>query len=214
MKNLDELAAQYATYAKFATRKSAEEFATSRLAAVGNLCTRAPETHLAEMTTVYYGKDGYTRNPNGREFGSGKVGQVAHLGFFIPFPKYRDLYDSTLDEVKLTIQKRNPGGYYGEDVLLEADLVAPEAQAPYTPRASVPTQMSINYGEYDTFENAEDSYLARNEPRNDPKIAAMQRNFFSALQVPTRFYIFKVIANIDSAQKTSVKTGMLFKPAK
>lgn len=214
MKNLDELAGQYATYAKFATRKAAEEYAVSRLAAVGNLCTRAPETHLAELTNAYYGKDGYTRNPNGREYGSGKVGQVAHLGFFIPFPKYKDLYDSTLDEVKLTIQGRLPIGYYGEDLAVETDLVAPETQAPYTPRATVPAQMSINYGEYDTFENAEDSYLSRHIPRNDPKIAAMQRNFFSALQVPTRFYIFKVIANIDGAQKTGVKTAMLSKPGK
>jgi hypothetical protein len=214
MKNLDELASQYATYAKFATRKAAEEFVQTRLNAVRNLCTRAPETHLAEMTSSYYGKDGYTKNPTGKEFGSGQVGQVAHLGLFIPIPKYRDIYDSTLEEVKSTIQKRNSAGYYGEDLLVEADLISPEIQTPFTPRAAEPSQMSINYGEYDTFENAEDSYLARNERRNDPRIAAMQRNFFSALQVPTRFYIFKVIANIDGAQQTTVKTAMLSKPAK
>jgi hypothetical protein len=212
MRNVDELASQYASYAKFGNRKAAEDFVQNRLAAVKSLCTRTPETHLAELTTSYYGRDGYTKNPSGREFGSGAVGQVAHLGLFIPFPKYRDLYDSTLDEVKLTIQKRNSIGYYGEDVLVETDLILPETQTPFTPRASEPSQMSINYGEYDTFENAEDSYLARHEPRNDPKIAAMQRNFFSALQVPTRFYIFKVIANIDGAQKKeTVKMAMLSK---
>jgi hypothetical protein len=166
------------------------------------------------MTSSYYGKDGYTKNPTGKEFGSGQVGQVAHLGLFIPIPKYREIYDSTLEEVKSTIQKRNSAGYYGEDLLVEADLISPEIQTPFTPRAAEPSQMSINYGEYDTFENAEDSYLARNERRNDPRIAAMQRNFFSALQVPTRFYIFKVIANIDGAQQTTVKTAMLSKPAK
>jgi hypothetical protein len=214
MKNLDELASQYATYAKFATRKAAEEFVQARLTAVRNLCTRAPETHLAEMTSSFYGKDGHTKNPTGREYGSGQVGQVAHLGFFIPYPKYRELYDSTLEEVKFTIQKRNSAGYYGEDLLVETDLISPESQTPFTPRATEPSQMSINYGEYDTFENAEDSYLARHEPRNDPKIAAMQRNFFSALQVPTRFYIFKVIANFDGAQKTTVKTAMLSRLAK
>jgi hypothetical protein len=215
MRNVDELASQYASYAKFGTRKTAEEFVQTRLAAVKSLCTRTPETHLAELTSSYYGREGYTRNPSGREFGSGAIGQVAHLGLFIPFPKYRDIYDSTLEEVKLTIQKRNSTGYYGEDLLVETDVLSPEEQTPFTPRATVPSQMSINYGEYDTFENAEDSYLARNEPRNDPKITAMQRNFFSALQVPTRFYIFKVIANIDGAQKKdSVKTAMLSRQAK
>jgi hypothetical protein len=215
LKNIDELASQYATYAKFTTRRAAEEFTANRLATVKSLCSRTPETHLAEMTAVYFGRDGFTKNPTGMEYGSGLVGQVAHLGFFIPFPKYRDLYDSTLDEVKLTIQKRNPLGYYGEDLMVETDVPTPEAQSPYTPRATVPAQMSINYGEYNTFENAEDSYIARNEPRNDPKIVALQRNFFSALQVPTRFYIFKVIANIDGAQKKdNVRTAVLTKPAK
>lgn len=211
LKNVDELASQYASYTKFANRRLAESFVQERLAAVKNICSRTPETHLAEMTVSYYGREGHTKNPTGMEYGSERIGQVAHIGFFIPFPKYRELYESTLDEVKQTIQRRNPIGYMGEDVLVETEVVSPEKQTPFTPRATVLSQMSINYGEYDTFENAEDSYIARNEPRNDPKITALQRNFFSALQVPTRFYIFKVIANTNGTKRDSMKTALAIK---
>jgi hypothetical protein len=56
--------------------------------------------------------------------------------------------------------------------------------------------MSFNYGEYNTMEDAEDSYIDREET-NNPKLVTMERIFYSALQVPTRFYIFQVIDNLN-----------------
>lgn len=194
LRNLDELASQYATYTKFSDRKSAEQFLKTRLEKVKDFCIRTPETHLVKMTDTYYGLNGYTKTAKGLEFGKGKVGQVAHIGLFIPFPDYRQTYDSTLREIKLLTQKRASQGYLGEDLTEEVDLLPLKQQSPYSPRATVPSRMSINYGEYETFENAEDSYVTRNQNPN-PKTSILQRNFFSVLQVPTRFYIFKVISN-------------------
>jgi hypothetical protein len=62
--------------------------------------------------------------------------------------------------------------------------------------------MSFNYGEYNTMQDAEDSYIAREE-KNDPKLVTMERIFYSSLQVPTRFYIFQVTQNISGRNSAS-----------
>lgn len=194
LKNLDDLALQYASYTKFTNRSKLEQFHRNRLSKIQGFCSRPPESHLVQLTDAYFGKTGYSKSAKGLEFGKGKVGQVAHIGLFIPFPEYRPSYDATLREVKALVQQRNPAGYIGEDLAVEVDLIAPKLQAPYSPRATIPSPMSVNYGEYETFENAEDAYVTRNS-KPDAKVSILQRSFFSVLQVPTRFYIFKVIGN-------------------
>ena len=128
------------------------------------------------------------------EFGASKTGQIAHIGLFIPAPEYSQEYLDALYRVKEATVTRKPAGYLGDDLLLEDSIGNPLAQAPYTPRPNKPASMSVNYGEYETLENAEDSYIDRAEPGN-PELVALERIFFSTLQVPTRFYIFQVIGN-------------------
>lgn len=193
LRNVDPLTLQYATYAKFNDRAAAEQFLADRLAKLTPLCRRAPEVHLARLTHAF-SPEGVSDHPNGLEYGRERTGQIAHLGLFVPFPKYRREYDDVLYETKVLTRDLKPAGYIGEDVLVETELVRPEVQAPYTPRALEPERMSLNYGEYQTMENAEDSYIKRQES-GDPKLVTMERVFFSTLQVPTRFYIFQVIGN-------------------
>jgi hypothetical protein len=128
------------------------------------------------------------------EFGAGKTGQIAHLGLFVPAPEYTQEYLDALYRVKEYTVNRKPVGYLGDDLLLEDSPGNPNAQAPYTPRPTKNVSMSVNYGEYETLENAEDSYIDRAQPGN-PDLVAIERIFFSTLQVPTRFYIFQVIGN-------------------
>jgi sugar lactone lactonase YvrE len=201
LRNVDELALQYATYAKFADRKTAERLLQLQTAKVRSFCRRDPEVHLAELTDSYF-PEGISDHPTGIEFGAGLTGQIAHLGLFIPLPNYRQQYNDVLHDTKVLTRAKNPSGYIGEDLLVEAELTAPRAQSPYTPRASEPSKMSLNYGEYRTMENAEDSYISRQQSR-DPKLVTMERTFFSSLQVPTRFLIFQVIANYSHATSAS-----------
>src|SRR6266511_628216 len=193
MHNLDALTQQYATYTKFSDRAGAERFMQQRLAKVRPFCRRNPEVHLTALTQSYF-PEGITDRPTGVEFGVTMTGQVAHLGLFIPYPRYHQQYNDVLHETKVFTRDQKPTGYIGEDILIEVDVVPPEAQAPYSPRPPEPSKMSINYGEYLTLENAEDSYVLRRELQ-DPKLITMERVFLSSLQVPTRFYIFQVVGN-------------------
>jgi DNA-binding beta-propeller fold protein YncE len=200
LRNIDGLTLQYATYTKVGSSELAKSLWNARSAAVRAFCRREPEWHIAEVTSAY-APDGITKRPSGLEFGVGKTGQIAHLGLFIPFPSYRQQYQGVLEETKELTRAKKPRGYIGEDVANELGVVEPALQAPYSPRPSEPSVMSINYGEYETMEDAEDSYISRQE-NHDPKLVTMERMFFSALQVPTRFYIFQVIANLGGGAKS------------
>jgi tripartite motif-containing protein 71 len=193
LRNIDPLTQQYASYTKFTDRASAEQALRERAARLHPFLRRPPEVHIAELRHAYF-PGGISDQPRGNEFDVDMTRQVAHLGFFIPFPAYRRAYDDVLQETKVLTRAKQPSGYIGEDLLVETDDVSPPVQTPYSPRATEPARMSINYGEYRTLENAEDAYISRQQIR-DPKLVTMERVFFSALQVPTRFYIFEVIAN-------------------
>ena len=193
LRNIDDLTTQYATYSKFTNAAGAEQLLQQRLGRVQSFCSRPPEVHLAELTNAYF-PEGSTNSPNGLEIGFEKVGQTAHLGLFIPYPRFRAQYEQTLHEVKLVLQGRKSAGYIGEETSIETELLSAKQQTPYSPQAFESSKMSINYGEYDTMENAENAYIVRHA-RPDPKLVHLERNFFSALQVPTRFYLFQVIGN-------------------
>lgn len=196
LRNVDGLTLQYATYTKFTDRAAGERAHAARVAKLRQYCRREPEAHLTKQTEAY-SLAGITSKPTGREYGEGMTGQIAHIGFFIPIPQYRRQYDEVLHETKELTLARKPEGYIGEDLLVELTPAAPHLQAPYSPRPTEPSPMSINYGEYNTMENAEDSYITRQAVR-DQKLVTMERVFFSSLQVPTRFYIFQVIDNYGS----------------
>jgi hypothetical protein len=153
------------------------------------------------VTHAYY-PAGVTEHPTGTEFAPSDTGQVAHIGLFLPFPKYAQQYRDVLHETKVLTREKKPNGYIGEEIAEEVDTPAPERQTPYTPRVTEATRMSINYGEYKTMEDAENSYITRQTER-DPKLVTMERLFFSSLQVPTRFYIFQVLANSGPTQIAS-----------
>ena len=193
LRNIDDLTTQYATYSKFTNVVGAEQLFQQRLTKVQAFVTRPPEVHMAELTNAYF-PEGSTDSPNGLEMGFEKVGQTAHLGLFIPYPRFRAQYEQTLHEVKLVLQGRKSPGYIGEETSIETDLLSTKQQTPYSPQAFEVSKMSINYGEYDTMENAENAYIVRHA-KPDPKLVHLERNFFSALQVPTRFYLFQVIGN-------------------
>lgn len=198
LKNLDRLTYQFATYAKAATAATLESEMRARIAELRPFLRRDPETHITQVTNSYF-KDPNASGRPGTQFGRGQVGQIAHLGLFIGFPEFKAEYDRTLDHVKVFTRDRLPQGYLGEDLAYETEIVAPEAQTPYSPKPIVPAKMSVNYGEYATFEDAEDSYIKRGNDRpSNPAIQAWERIFYSSLQVPTRFFIFKVIANVNS----------------
>lgn len=204
LRNIDELTLQYATYTKFADQASAEKLTQDRVTALAKFCRRTPEVHLTRQTHAYSPVE-ISHQPNGREYAEDRKGQIAHLGMFIPLPRYRAQYEDVLTETKMLTRERKPRGYIGEDLLVELEAPEPARQAPYSPRPQEPSPMSINYGEYNTMEDAEDSYITRQVTR-DPKLVTMERTFFSSLQVPTRFYIFQVIDNYTggpSSQLTS-----------
>ncbi|WP_223642369.1 hypothetical protein [Corallococcus sp. EGB] len=200
--SLDPLALKYATYARFSNAVAAENMLKRRLDAVAPFVRRAPEVHLAVLTSAFT-PDAIVRNPTGRDFAPGKVQQVAHLGMFIPFPKYWEQYEKALDDVKTVTRGRKPAGFLGDDVLVETSAPVPEQQTPYSPRATEAARMSINYGEYDSLEDAENSYVRRHGPVEDPKIAALARVFYGSLQVPARFYIFRVVDNYGPTSSNS-----------
>jgi DNA-binding beta-propeller fold protein YncE len=195
LKNMDTLASQYALYAKTRDRAAAERIIVYATQAVRPFLRRMPETHIAELKRSY-SPAGVTERPQGNEFGAHQNGQVAHLGLFIPFPQFRPEYDRVLHDTKVMTIDQKPRGYIGEDVLDETEALPPEKETPYSPRPVEASPMSFNYGEYNTMEDAEDSYIDREEAHN-PKLVTMERIFYSALQVPTRFYIFQVIDNLS-----------------
>src|SRR5207244_2369237 len=133
-------------------------------------------------------------SPTGKEFGYKEVGQTAHLFFGVPNPSYGQEYFDALTQVKTLSVRRAPQGWLGDDLLSDNVMRDPVKLAPYTPRPTTATTLSVNYAEYTSFENAEDAYLNR-QNADDPSLIELQRVFFSALQVPARFFIFKVIAN-------------------
>jgi hypothetical protein len=207
LRNIDDLATQYATYSKFTNAAGAEQLFQQRLIRLQSFCTRQPEVHLAELTNAYF-PEGSTDRPTGVELATDKVGQTAHLGLFIPYPRFRAQYEQTLHEVKLVLQGRKSSGYIGEETSIETELLSAKQQTPYSPQVFEASKMSINYGEYDTMENAENAYIVRHA-RPDPKLVHLERNFFSALQVPTRFYLFQVIGNYgrpDVAKRNRTQT--------
>lgn len=194
LKNLDEATLQYATYTKFSDKAAAEAVPRARIEEkLLTFCRRPPETHVLKQTDAYFSA-GITDRPNGHDFGEGVNGQIAHIGLFIPIPQYTRQYYEVLHETKNLTRVRRPEGYIGEDLAVEEGPVKPEKQTPYSPRPLELSPMSVNYGEYRTMENAEDSYIVRQEVR-DQKLVTMERTFFSSLQVPTRFFIFQVFDN-------------------
>jgi sugar lactone lactonase YvrE len=198
LRNIDGLTLQYATYSRFKEQAAAERAGQGRIREhLERFCRRPPETHILVQTDAY-SPEAVSSAPSGREYGHGMKGQIAHLGLFIPIPQYVGQYFDVLRETKVLTRQRRPEGYLGEDLLVELASPPPEQQSPYSPRAPEPSPMSVNYGEYRSLKNAEDSYISRQVIR-DQKLVTMERTFFSSLQVPTRFYIFEVIGNVDAA---------------
>lgn len=193
LKNIDPIALQYASYTKFSTSAGANRFLTARIDRVKDLVRRTPESHLVQLEGTYWPK-GVQGKPKGIEFGYKEVGQTAHLFLGLPDPNYGQEYFDALAEVKRLSVQRLPEGWLGDDLLSDNSVRQPERLAPYSPRPTSATTLSVNYGEYKSFENAEDAYLNR-QNSDDPGLIELQRVFFGALQVPARFYIFKVIAN-------------------
>jgi hypothetical protein len=193
LKNIDPVAAQFASYTKFSRGSRSNEFLVARLERIKDLVRRPPESHIVQLDNTFT-PGRRADKPSGKEFGYKTVGQTAHLYLGLPNPQYEQEYFDALAEVKTLMQNRSPPGWFGDDLLSSAAPRAAAQLAPYTPRPRMETTMSINYGEYKTFENAEDAYLNRKQSP-DPTLLELTRIFFSTLQVPVRFYIFKVIAN-------------------
>lgn len=194
MRNVDPATVQYASYTKFRAPAAAQSATAARIAAVRPLLRRDPESHLSQLDRVYT-PGGEKASPTGLELGTKNVGQIAHLGLFLPSPgRVQDYYQSLYD-VKAHTVRRAPRGYIGDDLLIETERSAAHLQAPYSPRPREATRLSFNYGEYQTLEDAEDSYVDRGQART-PELVTLERTFYSALQLPNRFYIFKVIQNV------------------
>ena len=206
LRNIDTLTFHFATYTKGTNRAALEAATASRNQILRGYASRDPEVHTLVLKHTYWGADGGSSKPTGTEYDRDAVGQVAHLGVFVPFNDFRPEYDRTLDHVKVFTRDRLPAGYLGEDVLDGADMSSPNALAPYTPRPFEAARVSVNYGEYETLEDAENSYIKRGEDRpNDPRILAWERMFYSALQVPTRFYIFRVVDSVRGPGRNQVQ---------
>jgi hypothetical protein len=193
LRNIDPVTAQYATYTKYRNPAMAQAAIAARVAAVRALLRRDPESHLSQLDRVYTAA-GEKAGPDGLELGARNVGQIAHLGLFLPSPTRTPDYYKSLYEVKSHTVRRAPRGYIGDELLIETERNAPHVQAPYSPRPREATRLSFNYGEYQTLEDAEDSYVDRGQART-PDLVTLERTFYSALQLPNRFYIFKVIRN-------------------
>ncbi|MHC2295398.1 hypothetical protein [Bradyrhizobium barranii] len=193
LRNIDPIALQYASYTKFSSAAGADRFLAARTDRVKDLVRRTPESHLVQLESTYWPR-GVQSKPKGIEFGYKEVGQTAHLFLGLPDPNYGQEYFDALVEVKRLSVRRVPQGWLGDDLLSDNSAKQPDKLAPYSPRPASATTLSVNYAEYKSFENAEDAYLNR-QNSDDPSLIELQRVFFGALQVPARFYIFKVIAN-------------------
>lgn len=195
LRNIDPYSNQFALYSRASTLEMAKNRCQPGLAGLASLLERPAETHLAKVDNAY-NQSGRITDPLGLEFGAGEVGQIAHLGLFVPFEIHRAEYDRILDLVKMNTVERENTGYMGEDILTEVEPASVEVQNPYTPRPEELVPMSINYGEYTSLENAENAYVLRGQDQTgDARIRYWYRAFFGALQVPHRFYIFEVIGN-------------------
>jgi hypothetical protein len=193
LRNIDPVTSQYATYTKFRSPGAAQAATAARVATVRTFLRRDPESHLSQLDKVYV-PGGEKAVPDGLELGAKNVGQIAHLGLFLPSPGRTQDYYKSLYEVKTHTVRRAPRGYIGDELLIETERNAPHIQAPYSPRPREATRLSFNYGEYQTLEDAEDSYVDRGQERT-AALVTLERTFYSALQLPNRFYIFKVIRN-------------------
>ena len=194
LKNIDPVATQFASYTKFSGPSNSNDFLSARLDRVKGLSsTTARRIDIVQLESTF--TPGHrTDSPTGKEFGYKAVGQTAHLFFGVPDPGYGQEYFDLLAQVKTLTENCSPQGWFGDDLLSSAAPRPAEQLAPYTPRPSVSTMMSINYAEYQSFEDAEDAYLNRQQSE-DPTFLQLTRVFFSSLQVPSRFYIFRVVAN-------------------
>lgn len=193
LKNLSDLNSQYATYVRYANVMTAEDSLAKQIAVLGPLCSRAPETHLIGLERAY-SPAGESQVPTGSEFAIGGTGQVAHLGLWVADPRLIDNYEATLQEIKVgTMNQHNPG-FIGEDLGNEVSLLTPEAQTPYSPHPKFAAPMMINYGEFKTFQSAEEAFM---EHQNDPNIDVEMQSFFGSLQVPTRFFIYQVVQSYN-----------------
>jgi hypothetical protein len=210
--SLDTQAMKYASYAKFDNEASAVAALEERLRALTPFLRRAPETHIVALTHSFTAS-GQVQSPRGLEFGQGTIGQIAHLGLFVPFNKYWDQYQSSLVDVKNVTGKRKPHGYLGDDLLVETSTPDPAVQTPYSPRPAESAKMSINYGEYASLEDAENSYVQRHNNVADAKMAALTRVFFGSLQVPSRFFIFRVVDNYGTGSSAQVRKPLRTKVA-
>jgi hypothetical protein len=197
LKNLSDLNSQYATYVRYTNVMTAEDSMAKQVALLGSLCTRAPETHLIGLERAY-SPAGVSQLPTGSEFAIDGTGQVAHLGLWVADPRLIDNYETTLQEIKVgTMNQHNPG-FIGEDLGNEVRLLSPEAQTPYSPHAKFAAPMMINYGEFKTFQSAEEAFM---EHQKDSNIDAEMQSFFGSLQVPTRFFIYSVVQSYNFPQK-------------
>jgi hypothetical protein len=198
LKSLSDLNAQYVTYVRYQNVMSAEDSLSKQVAVLSAFCTRAPETHLIRLGHAY-SRAGNSESPTGTEFAQGGTGQIAHLGLWVPYPRFQDAYDQVLNDVKVSTMNQHNPGYIGEETGYEARELSQEEQTPYSPHAVIPQAMSINYGEFKTFQSAEESFLAHQDDRNAR--SAMQI-FFGSLQIPTRFYIYQVVQSYNYASST------------
>lgn len=199
--NIDPLLHTYALYTRYTDPALMASSWSLRLPQLQPFLRRDPEVHTAVVTDTYT-PAAVTQNPQGDEFGVGQIGQIAHIGLFIPFPQYRGEYDRILRFVKADTRQRNPLGFLGEDLLTEQTPASVEEQTPYSPRALELVPMSVNYGEFTSIENAENAYIQRASDRtDDPRLRYWYRAFFGSLQVPSRFYIFRVIGNIPGPSR-------------
>jgi hypothetical protein len=196
LRNLNELNLQYATYVRYDNRMIAEDSLAKEVALLGPLCWRRPETHLIRLERAY-SPAGIKDSPAGTEFAVQGTSQIAHLGMFVPYPRFRKSYDQVLHEVKVQTWEQHNAGYIGEEIGNEVDASSPDQQTPYSPQPAEREAMSINYGEFKTFQQAEASFLAHS---GDRLAWGWWRIFFSSLQVPTRFYIFQVVQSYGQSE--------------
>jgi len=201
LKNLSDLSAQYATYVRYENVMTSEDSLAKQIAVLSPLCSRAPETHVIRLGRAY-SPAGVSESPTGTEFANGGTGQIAHLGLWIPYPRFRDGYDKVLQDVKIATMNQHSPGYIGEETGDEVRTLSPEEQTPYTPHANVAEPMSINYGEFKTFQAAEESFLAHRDDRN---ARTEMQIFFGSLQIPTRFYIFQVVQSYNYSAHANVQ---------
>jgi len=210
--SLDTQALKYASYAKFSSEAAASGALEERVSEVGQFLRRQPEVHIAALSHSFL-PAGQVPDPKGTEFGLGRTGQVAHLGLFVPFNKFWTEYQTSLVDVKKVIVGRKPHGYLGDDLLVETVAPEPAIQAPYSPRPAEAAKMSVNYGEFASLEDAENAYVQRHSKVPEPKVAALTRVFFGSLQVPSRFFIFRVVDNYGTGVGAQNKKTLTSKVA-